>query len=104
MIHEYIFSFFLFFHSDSIAHHAELLHKSYHQKPDRILRKRKKYSKLFPETLQTLKNGNEQMLHTEMSLVKPQGTNPLVKVAVWTMTVSMGVMTMLVLNTGKYWM
>ena len=32
-----------------------------------------------------------------------QAVNPFVKVAVWSMTVSMGVMTFLVLNTSQYW-
>lgn len=93
--------------SDSITQHAELLYKSSSQKPDRILRKRKKFSKLFPETSpysNSCDGANRRLATTDLSLKKSHQTNPLVKVAVWTMTVSMGVVTFLVLNTNKYWL
>jgi len=91
--------------SDSISHHAELLYRSYNQKPDRILRKRKKYGLLFTDTSLTSSTEVRDTDGKQLALIgSNQTTNPLVKVAVWTMTVSMGVMTFLVLNTSKYWM
>ena len=102
-------SSFIVLHSDSITHHAELLHRSYNQKPDRILRKRKKYGVLFTDDASLITStGVHQHGDKQMTLAVQNGhhqtTNPLVKVAVWTMTVSMGVMTYFVLNTSKYWL
>jgi len=87
-----------------------MLYRSYSQKPDRILRKRKKYGRLFIDG--SLVQTTDGVSSTEadissnkqLEVMKAQQTNPLVKVAVWTMTVSMGVMTFLVLNSNKYWM
>lgn len=82
-----------------------MLYRSYNQKPDRILRKRKKYGPLFMDSSLVQGNpGDGAEADKQLQVIKAQQTNPLVKVAVWTMTVSMGVMTFLVLNTNKYWM
>ena len=48
--------------------------------------------------------GGDNVGERQLALVRGHERNPFVKVAVWTMTVSMGVMTFLVLNTSKYWM
>lgn len=58
-------------------------------------------------TLSTTAPRGDDIGDQQIALVVPgrhQTTNPLVKVAVWTMTVSMGVMTYFVLNTSKYWL
>ncbi|XP_002164352.1 TBC1 domain family member 20 isoform X1 [Hydra vulgaris] len=82
--------------SDSIALHSDLLERSQAQRPDRVLRKRKRMGKLLCEnSLPILSVATTEELNANQS-------NLLVKAAVWTMTISMGVMTFLVLNTGKW--
>ncbi|XP_065676318.1 TBC1 domain family member 20 isoform X4 [Hydra vulgaris] len=83
--------------SDSIAHHSDLLERSQAQRPDRVLRKRKRMGKILCESSlpPILSVATTEELNANQS-------NLLVKAAVWTMTISMGVMTFLVLNTGKW--
>lgn len=89
--------------SDSITHHANLIYESYNQRPDSVLRRRKKMGRFFPDLPMNQPRGVlVRTTSDENGLIKPQ-VNPIVKVAVWTMTLSMGVMTFLVLNTSKYW-
>ena len=91
--------------SDSISHHANLIYDSYNQRPDNILRRRKKLGRFLTD-LPTQTNQRKGVIVTktndESTIIKHQ-VNPIIKVAVWTMTLSMGVMTFLVLNTSKYW-
>lgn len=90
--------------SDSINHHANLLYQSYSQRPDNVLRRRKKLGRFLTSDVGSSTKGiDDDTFDDETNLSKNQ-VNPIVKVAVWTMTLSMGVMTFLVLNTSKYWL
>lgn len=89
--------------SDSISHHANLIYESYNQRPDNILRRRKKLGRFLDDLpIHQSRGVLVRKTSNEDALIKPQ-VNPIVKIAVWTMTLSMGVMTFLVLNTSKYW-
>ena len=90
--------------STSIAQHRELIYQSYAQRPDNILRKRKRRARLSsdPGFTVTVKTPNGTV--AKVGDMNNESVNPIVKVAVWTMTVSMGVMTFFVLNTSKYWL
>ena len=94
--------------SDSIAQHNTLITQSFNQRPDNVLRRRKKLGRfLNTELLDSCSAANNGAMVVKTTddaaaLLKTE-VNPIVKVAVWTMTLSMGVMTFLVLNTSKYW-
>ena len=93
------FFYFPIIFSDTLLQHAQLLQHSYYQKPDNVLRRRKKLGKLLNDVPNEDVSNNNIVARYENN----HQANPLVKAAVWTMTLSMGVMTFLVLNTNKYW-
>ena len=64
-----------------------------------MLRRRKKLGKLLNDVPNEDVSNNNTVARYENN----HQVNPIVKAAVWTMTLSMGVMTFLVLNTNKYW-
>jgi len=84
--------------SDALIKHAQLLSLSYNQRPDTILRRRKKLGRFLKVETKSIESSHVSTVDSHHQV------NPIVKVAVWTMTVSMGVMTFLVLNTSKHWM
>lgn len=90
--------------SDSISQHAELIYQSYNQRPDSILRRRKKHGRLFSESSRQVSISGSDIVASggESGVLIKHEVNPMVKVAVWAMTVSMGVMTYFVLNTHRY--
>ena len=94
--------------SDSINHHNNLINQSYNQRPDNILRRRKKLGRfLNTDLLENSSPTSRSMVVTttdDATALLKNDVNPLVKVAVWTMTLSMGVMTFLVFDSSKYWM
>lgn len=82
--------------SSSFASHRKLVETSKGQKPDAVLRQRTCQGHFINNSYE------DSRVLTDPSHGAEKG-NSFVKVAVWTLTLSMGAMTFLVLNAAKKW-
>lgn len=96
----YLASFFLFNvrgiffqFSITVAKHKQFIRELGDQRPDSVLRQRKKQLALY--------TNNE--LEVSQNFQSAKQTNPYMKLAVWTLTASVGTMAIYVLSTAKRW-
>lgn len=79
--------------SMAVAKHKQFLRELEDQRPDSVLRQRRKQLALY--------TNNE--LHVPADFQSPNQSNPYMKVAVWTLTASVGTVALYVLSTAKRW-
>eukprot|EP00795_Rhopilema_esculentum_P001458 gene1458-15883_t len=82
--------------SSSASSHKQLVERSMMQKPDTLLRKRTRLRNFISDE-------PKQSAGFEEVLEKDGKGNQIVKLAVWTLSISIGAMTFLVLNAAKKW-
>jgi len=83
--------------SSSFASHRKLVESAKGQKPDSLLRRRTRQGHLLDDDYEKTNNRTDSHLDAKKS-------NPILKLAVWTLVASMGAMTFLVFNASKKWM
>lgn len=84
---------FSFHSSITVAKHKQFLRELEDQRPDSVLRQRKKQLARY--------TNNE--LEVSQNFQSPNQTNAYMKLAVWTLTASVGTMALYVLSTAKRW-
>lgn len=77
----------------AVAQHKQFLRDLEDQRPDSVLRQRKKQLALYKDS----------GLQVPQNFQPPNQTNAYVKFAVWTLTASVGTVALYVLSTTKRW-
>lgn len=84
---------FCFYCSVAVAKHKQFLRELEDQRPDSVLRQRRKQVALY----------TNKELEAPPHFQSPNQSNAYMKFAVWTLTASVGTMALYVLSTAKRW-
>ena len=77
----------------AVAKHKQFLRELEDQRPDSVLRQRKKQLALYKDS----------ELNAPPDFQSPHQTNAYMKLAVWTLTASLGTLALYLLGTSKRW-
>lgn len=77
----------------ALAKHKQFIRELEHQRPDSVLRQRRKQ----------LAHYSNNALQLPADIQSPSQSNPYMKLAVWTLTASVGTVALYVLSSAKRW-